>query len=181
MEYFYRQMRKETGYLMDGDDPQGGQWNYDKDNRRKLPKDVKLPQRLSFEADSITKEVLDLVGERFDGHFGDLHPFTMPVTRSQALKLLDHFITDCLPCFGDYQDAMAQGEAFLFHSLLSASMNAGLLLPREVCDAAQAAFDAGRCTAQRCRGLHPADPWLARICARPLLAENARLQGSERA
>jgi deoxyribodipyrimidine photolyase-related protein len=143
MEYFYRQMRKETGYLMDGDDPLGGQWNYDKDNRRKLPKDVNLPERLSFEADTITKEVLDLVAGRFDGHFGDLHPFTMPVTRGQALTLLDHFIAECLPCFGDYQDAMAQGEAFLFHSLLSASMNAGLLLPREVCDAAQAAFDAG--------------------------------------
>ena len=143
MEYFYRQMRKETGYLMDGDDPQGGQWNYDKDNRRKLPNGVKLPERLRFEADSITKDVLELVEERFDGHFGDLHPFLMPVKRSEALKLLEHFMTDCLPCFGDYQDAMAEGEAFLFHSLLSASMNAGLLLPREVCDAAQAAFDAG--------------------------------------
>jgi deoxyribodipyrimidine photolyase-related protein len=81
---------------MDGDDPQGGQWNFDKDNRRKLPKDIELPQRLSFEPDSITQEVLDLVDARFDGNFGDLEPFTMPVTRARRWKLLDHFI-DRLP------------------------------------------------------------------------------------
>lgn len=112
MEFFYREMRRETGYLMDGDKPEGGQWNFDKENRRKLPKDVALPDRLKFEPDAITHEVLKLVNARFSDNFGDLEPFDMPVTRDQALGVLDHFIDTCLPQFGDYQDALVEGEAF---------------------------------------------------------------------
>lgn len=143
MEYFYREMRRETGLLMDGDDPVGGQWNFDKDNRKSLPKHVEFPQRLSFEPDATTQQVMALVESRFGNHFGDLEPFGMPVTRDDALKVLEHFITDCLPQFGDYQDAMAEGEAFLFHSTISAAMNIGLLLPLEACEAAEAAYRAG--------------------------------------
>jgi deoxyribodipyrimidine photolyase-related protein len=142
MEYFYREMRRETGLLMDGGDPMGGQWNFDKDNRKSLPKHVEFPQRLTFAPDTMTQEVMDMVEGRFGNHFGDLEPFTMPVTREQALQVLEHFISDCLPQFGDYQDAMAQGEAFLFHSTISAAMNIGLLLPLEVCEAAEAAYNA---------------------------------------
>lgn len=143
MEYFYREMRRETGYLMQGDKPVGGQWNFDKENRARLPDDIELPDLLNFVPDAVTKEVLVLVEEQFGNHFGDLEPFGMPVTEGQAAEVLEHFIADCLPQFGDYQDAMAQGEAFLFHSTLSAAMNIGLLTPRQVCDAAQAAYDAG--------------------------------------
>lgn len=143
MEYFYREMRRETGYLMDGDKPVGGQWNYDKDNRARLPDSVELPKRLSFAPDAITQDVLALVEERFDDHFGDLQPFGMPVAHDQACEVLAHFVSACLAQFGDYQDAMAQDEAFLFHSTVSAAMNMGLLTPREVCDAAQAAYEAG--------------------------------------
>ena len=144
MEYFYRQMRKQTGYLMDeAGEPVGGAWNFDAENRKRLPKDIDLPERLSFEPDATTREVLDLVAARFGNHFGDLEPFGMPVTSEQARQVLDHFVGACLPHFGDYQDAMAEGEAFLFHSTVSAAMNAGLLLPREVCDAAQAAWRRG--------------------------------------
>ena len=143
MEYFYREMRRETGYLMNGDQPEGGQWNFDKDNRRKLPRDLVLPERLSFEPDATTRDVMVLVEARFKDHFGDLEPFGMPVTRDDAVQVLEHFVDVCLPHFGDYQDAMAEGEAFLFHSTVSAAMNCGLLEPREVCDAAQAAYEAG--------------------------------------
>lgn len=143
MEFFYREMRRETGYLMDGDKPEGGQWNFDKENRRKLPKDVVLPDRLSFAPDAITLEVVALVRDRFPNNFGDLEPFGMPVTREDAQAVLAHFIEKCLPQFGDYQDAMAEGEAFLFHSTISAAMNAGLLIASEVCDAAEAAYHAG--------------------------------------
>jgi deoxyribodipyrimidine photolyase-related protein len=143
MEFFYREMRRETGYLMDDDKPEGGQWNFDKENRRKLPKDVVLPDRLNFAPDAITQEVLVLVKDRFADNFGDLEPFGMPVTREDAQAVLAHFIEKCLPQFGDYQDAMAEGEAFLFHSTISAAMNAGLLLASEVCDAAEAAYRAG--------------------------------------
>lgn len=143
MEYFYRQMRRQTGYLMDDGKPAGGQWNFDKENRARLPDDIILPARLSFAPDAITRDVLAMVEARFADHFGDLEPFAMPVRRQDAVGMLEHFIADCLPQFGDFQDAMAEGEAFLFHSALSAVMNVGLLTPREVCDAVQAAYDAG--------------------------------------
>lgn len=143
MEYFYREMRRQTVYLMDGDKPVGGQWNYDKENRARLSDTIVLPSRLSFEPDGTVEQVLALIEERFADHFGDLDPFLMPVTRAQALQVLEHFVTRCLPQFGDYQDAMAEEEAFLFHSTLSAVMNIGLLGPREVCDAAQLAYENG--------------------------------------
>jgi deoxyribodipyrimidine photolyase-related protein len=139
MEFFYREMRRRTGLLMDGDEPQGGQWNYDQENRKRLPKSMAPPQRLRFEPDAITRDVIDLVGRRFGDHFGDLEPFGWAVTRADALKALAHFIADCLPQFGDYQDAMKSGEDFLFHAVLSPYLNCGLLTAREVCDAAAAA------------------------------------------
>lgn len=144
MEYFYREMRKKTGLLMDGVEPVGGQWNFDHDNRKSLPETVRPPKRLSFEPDAITEAVLELVDARFGDHFGDLRPFAMPVTRSEALEVLDHFIAVALPHYGDYQDAMKAGEPFLYHSLISAVLNCGLLNPREVCVAAERAWQAGR-------------------------------------
>lgn len=143
MEYFYREMRRKTGYLMEGDQPIGGQWNFDIENRKALPKGHGLLRRMRFEPDAITREVLALVEARFSGHFGDLEPFGWAVTRAGALEALDHFISDCLPCFGDFQDAMRTGEAFLYHSVISPYLNAGLLEVREVCERAEAAYRAG--------------------------------------
>ncbi|WP_421695159.1 cryptochrome/photolyase family protein [Aestuariivirga sp.] len=143
MEFFYRDMRRLSGLLMDGDEPEGGQWNFDQDNRKALPKDVLPPKRQRFEPDAITRGVMTMVAERFGGHFGDLEPFGWAVTRTDALEALSHFITACLPNFGDYQDAMRQGNAFLFHSILSPYLNIGLLTPREICDAAEAAWRSG--------------------------------------
>ncbi len=143
MEYFYREMRRRTGFLMAEGAPVGGQWNFDSDNRKPLPKGTRPPARLRFSPDDITREVMDLVAKRFANHFGDLEPFGWPVTRDQALAALDHFITDALPAFGDVQDAMKTDEDFLYHSLLSPALNCGLLLPDEVCKAAEAAYRAG--------------------------------------
>ena len=143
MEFFYREMRRASGLLMDGDDPAGGQWNFDHDNRKALPKDVKPPRRLRFEPDSITREVMDMVERRFSHHFGDLEPFGWAVTREDALEALDHFIGACLPSFGDYQDAMKRGNAFLYHSVISPYLNVGLLTPREICDRAEEAWRNG--------------------------------------
>ncbi len=143
MEFFYREMRRKSGLLMDGDLPEGGAWNYDAENRKTLPTGTKLPKRVRFEPDVITKEVLVLVASRFDNHFGDLEPFGWGVTRAQALEALDHFTTVCLPNFGDFQDAMKQGEDFMFHSLISPYLNIGLLGPREVCDRAERAYRTG--------------------------------------
>ncbi len=144
MEFFYREMRRRTGLLMEDDGPVGGQWNFDAENRKRLPASLTLPPRGRTAPDTVTREVIALVAHRFRDHFGDLDGFGWAVTRTDALAALDHFIADALPSFGDYQDAMAEGEPFLFHALLSPYLNIGLLLPREVCLAAETAYRAGK-------------------------------------
>ena len=143
MEHFYREMRREHRILMDGDQPAGGAWNFDAENRKRLPAGMALPARRRFPPDEITRAVMDLVARRFGSHFGTLDRFDWPVTRDQALEALDDFITQALPQFGDYQDAMKARSPFLFHSLLAPALNTGLLSPREVCAAAEAAWRAG--------------------------------------
>lgn len=143
MEHFYREMRREHGFLMEGDAPAGGEWNYDQENRKRLPARAVPPQRRRFPPDATTRAVISLVEDRFANHFGDLAAFGWPVTRADALRALDDFIAHGLPSFGDYQDAMKAGAPFLFHSLLSPALNIGLLSPREVCRAAEAAWRSG--------------------------------------
>ncbi len=143
LEFFYRHMRRQTGWLMASDKPQGGQWNYDVENRKALPKHLKVAPRQRFAPDAMTGEVMALVGQRFADHFGDLEFFGWAVTRDDALEALRHFIADCLPQFGDYQDAMKTGEDWLFHAALSPYLNLGLLGAREVCEAALDAFRNG--------------------------------------
>lgn len=134
MEHFYREMRRHTGLLMGADgEPAGGQWNFDQDNRQSLPADLAVPESWQTQPDAITRDVLDLVEARFGDHFGDLRPFSYGVSRQDALAALDDFVANRLGNFGAYQDAMATGQATLFHSLLSLYLNAGLLLPSEVC------------------------------------------------
>ena len=144
MEYFYREMRRRSGLLMQDGAPTGGQWNFDPENRKSLPKGLRPPARLRFVPDATTREVLAMVEQRFSGNFGDLAGFGWAVTRTEALQALQDFIDNALPQFGDYQDAMKAGEDFLFHGLISPYLNCGLLQPREVCAAAEAAFAAGR-------------------------------------
>jgi deoxyribodipyrimidine photolyase-related protein len=143
MEFFYRDMRRHTGLLMDGDKPVGGDWNYDKENRKTPPRGLNYPAPRTFAPDAVTRDVMTLVADRFARHFGDLEPFGLPVTRDQAVQALDHFIATALPRFGDYQDAMVDGQATLYHSLLSPALNLGLLTPREMCEAAVAAHERG--------------------------------------
>ena len=144
MEHFYREMRREHVVLMDGNQPAGGKWNFDTENRKRLPVGLHLPSRRRFAPDSTTREVIALVADRFGEHFGTLESFDWPVTRAQAQKTLDDFATNALPWFGDYQDAMKAGAPFLYHSLLAAALNIGLLSPREVCAAAEESWRAGR-------------------------------------
>ena len=143
MENFYREMRREHQILMDGDQPEGGAWNYDAENRKSLPADASIPERLRFAPDNKTREVIALVAHRFGNHFGAVDKFSWPVTRTDALEALRDFIDNALPWFGDYQDAMKAGESFLYHSLLAPSLNLGLLSPREVCSAVEDAWRAG--------------------------------------
>ena len=146
MEYFYREQRRRHGVLMRGDEPEGGEWNFDADNRESFgdagPVDV--PPRSTFLPDAITRDVLALVAQRFADHPGALESFAWPVTREQALTALAQFIDERLPLFGRYQDAMWPGEAWLYHSHLSAALNLKLINPREVVAAAERAYRDGR-------------------------------------
>ncbi len=143
MEYFYREMRKQTGLLMDGEQPEGGQWNFDADNRKPAKADLFMPQPLRVEPDNITLSVTAMVETHFPARFGQTGGFFYAVTREDALKALRHFVREALPRFGDYQDAMLTGEPFLYHSLLSAYLNTGLLDPLEICEAVETAYKAG--------------------------------------
>ena len=144
MEYFYRQMRKKYYILMDGDEPTGGKWNYDAENR-KPPKDgLTLQPPYVGKVDDITQEVISLVLKYFDNHFGDVEPFYFAVTRTDALKVLDKFIEQRLTHFGDYQDAMIQGEPWMYHSHISFYLNCGLLLPLECVRAVEKAYHQGK-------------------------------------
>lgn len=140
MEFFYREMRKYTGLLMEGDKPIGGKWNYDQDNRKTLPGEVSVPKPYTVTPDGITREVIALVETHFADHMGDARDFNYAVTRGQALEVLSQFIEQRLVKFGDYQDAMREGNVWLFHSHISFYLNCGLLLPMEVMRKAEQAY-----------------------------------------
>lgn len=136
MEYFYREMRRKTGLLMTPEgEPEGGQWNFDSDNRRKWNGKPPAPAPFRVEPDKTTQAVIDLVNEHFSEHFGTTEDFHFAVTAEDAESALAYFLDFALPCFGDYQDAISDSEDWLFHSILSPYLNAGLLEPRLVCEA----------------------------------------------
>jgi len=153
MEYFYREMRRKTGYLMRGDEPEGGEWNYDEQNRESLPEGYQVPKIPVYDPDEITMEVINLVEEEYPDHFGSIDGFGYAVTRKQALQLLDDFIENRLKDFGPYEDAMATSEPTLFHSTLSPYLNNGLLLPREICERAIKAYEEGEAPINSVEGL----------------------------
>lgn len=145
MEYFYREMRREHGILMEGTLPCGGEWNFDSDNREAFGPNGPgfLPPPTRFEPDEMTQQVIDLVGSRFKDHPGQAAPFGWPVTRQQALKVLQVFIDERLEHFGRWQDAMWTGEPWLYHAHLASALNLKLLDPREVIAAAESAWRKG--------------------------------------
>ncbi len=143
LEYFYREMRRKHQVLMAGNQPEGGKWNFDSQNRKTPGANVMIPLPTQHKPDEMTQEVLTLVATSFADHFGDLEPFHFAVTRAQALKVLDEFIAHRLPLFGDYQDAMVQHQPWMFHSHLSFYLNCGLLLPLECVRRAEEAFYQG--------------------------------------
>ena len=154
LEFFYREMRQKTGILMEGKQPIGGQWNFDADNRGSFGKQGPglLPAPTRFNPDVITQEVIDLVRHRFADHPGSVDSFGWPVTRAQAQVALHEFITQRLPSFGLYQDAMWEGEVWLYHSHLSCALNLKLLNPREVVAAAVDAYEKGHAPLEAVEG-----------------------------
>jgi len=146
MEYWYRELRRKHNVLMEGDKPIGDEWNYDKENRKSFGKSgpIELPAILRFKPDAITLDVITLVNNIFKEHLGKVEDFDWPLTRSEALASLDDFITNRLPLFGDYEDALWINQPWLYHSQLSCCLNLKLLNPREVITAAEKAYKAGK-------------------------------------
>ena len=134
MDVFYRWMRRRTGILMDGKRPEGGKWSYDAENRKAV-KGERAPRIPRFEPDETTQQIMAEV-EQWDGYWGSTEGFCWPVTRTDALHALDCFIEQRFERFGDFQDAMVEGETFLWHACLSPMLNLGLLHPQDLLDAA---------------------------------------------
>jgi deoxyribodipyrimidine photolyase-related protein len=143
MEYFYRDMRRKTGLLMDANQPAGGLWNFDSENRKKPHAGINFVLPTRFPVDLISSEVMTLVANRFSQHIGELEPFWFAVTRADANLALQHFLAFSLPQFGDYQDAMLREQKYLAHSVIAQYINCGLLDPLETCRAAEARFRSG--------------------------------------
>lgn len=144
MEFFYREMRKLTGLLMNGDKPEGGKWNYDAENRKAASADLFIPQPLRHKPDQITADVITMVAKKFSKNFGDLTPFWFATTHGEAELALTYFLDHALPHFGETQDAMVQGQHFMHHSLLSPYINIGLLNPLDVCRRVEQRYSEGR-------------------------------------
>ena len=140
MDFFYRLMRRHHNILMEGDEPVGGKWNYDADNRQ--PPDLKqtIPAPMEFAPDAITTDVLALVADRCGSHFGSLDEFGFAVSRDQALAVLDDFVVHRLPLFGTFQDAMIEDEPWMYHSHIGFYLNSGLLSPVEAIRAVERAY-----------------------------------------
>jgi len=143
MEFFYRELRRQHHILMDGDEPVGGQWNYDSENRQPPKEGLSPPPRHITPPDAITSEVLDLVTRHFQDHFGRIDGFDFATTRSDAERVLARFIDERLPLFGTYQDAMVEGEPWMYHAHIGLYLNAGLLDPMTVIKAAEWAYRQG--------------------------------------
>jgi deoxyribodipyrimidine photolyase-related protein len=154
LEFFYRWLRKREGVLMEDGQPVGGRWNFDAENRETFGKKGPglVPAPIGFAPDTVTREVIALVNERFVAHPGTLDAFDWPLTAADARAALDDFIARRLPSFGLYQDAMWCDEPWLYHSRLSAAMNMKLLSPRTVVDAAVAAWRDGRAPIEAVEG-----------------------------
>jgi deoxyribodipyrimidine photolyase-related protein len=150
MEDFYRWQRRRLGYLMEGDQPAGGTWNFDADNREPPPRDGRSwPEPIRSRLDEVDREVVaglptHAVGDPPDGIWA--------TSRRAALARLRHFVNHVLPIFGPHEDAMLSGEWSMAHSMLSPYLNLGLLHPAEVAETAEKAYRAGKVPLQSAEG-----------------------------
>ena len=151
METFYRKMRRHFGLLMEGKEPVGEKWNFDAENRKKLPKDQQPPLPISFLPDAITKEVMGEVAVMPNG-VGTVDGFDYAVTRTQALSAFQDFLDHRLPLFGDYEDALTSRSHVVYHSQLSPYLNLGLLEPLELATAVEQVYDAGQVSINSAEG-----------------------------
>jgi deoxyribodipyrimidine photolyase-related protein len=146
LEDFYRWQRRRLGYLMDGDEPVTGRWNYDAENRERPPKDGRnhWPEPVRDDLDDLDQQVLADLDRWGVTTWGEEPAGWWPTSRERALARLDHFIEHLLPRFGPHEDAMLTSSWHLAHSMLSPALNLGMVHPREVCDRVEDAYRSGR-------------------------------------
>ena len=133
MANFYKLQRKKNNFLVDeNDNPIGGKWSFDEENRKKIPKEFNFPENIEFKETKHTKYLKKIIEEKFKGHVGSTDNFWICTTREGSWKKFNHFVENKLNLFGDYEDAVDQRDNFLFHSSLSPLMNMGLITPGEV-------------------------------------------------
>ncbi|MBC7581889.1 cryptochrome/photolyase family protein [Aeromicrobium sp.] len=136
MQSFYAWQRKRLNILMTADNkPIGGAWSFDASNRKKLPKSIVLPPCYPTNTSDHVAEAMQWVDESFGGNPGTSQTFVYPVTHDQAMEQLERFLNERLADFGPYEDAIAESESELFHSILSPLINCGLLTPGQVVEA----------------------------------------------
>jgi deoxyribodipyrimidine photolyase-related protein len=135
MAEFYKRVRRKEALLLDADgEPEGGQWSFDEDNRKKLPKDVEPPAVPAAPGGRHVDDLIPLVARTFSDHPGDAAEFWWPTTRVAASEWLDRFVAERLESFGPYEDAMTTRSSTVFHSAITPALNLGLITPREVID-----------------------------------------------
>ena len=152
MEYFYRDMRKRYGILLENGEPVGGKWNYDADNRVGWRSQLPIPERPDITPDAITKQVIAEVIDAFPDNPGDLKQFRLAVTHADAEQQFEWFCQHALAHFGTYQDALVEESPWVFHSLISMYLNCGLLEPLAVCQRVEQAFRLGECSLSAAEG-----------------------------
>ncbi len=143
MKDFYAWQRQRLDILMDGSEPVGGKYSFDEDNRRKLPKKEKahLPALPAVTVSAAIRTAMQSVETEFPDNPGSLTQWYHPIDRKGALEWLDRFLAERFAKFGAYEDAMASGESWLYHGVLTPMLNTGLLTPSEVVTKALAAAD----------------------------------------
>ncbi len=134
MADFYKWQRKRLGILMDGNQPVGGKWSFDAENRKKVPKKMlgSIPPLLELKRDSIDEKARKYVQQKFRDNPGEIARLFYPTSHSDAKKWLKHFLENRFDNFGVYEDAIVEGESWLWHSVLTPSLNSGLLTPEQV-------------------------------------------------
>ncbi len=135
MADFYKFQRKRLDILMEnGEQPMGGKWSFDESNRRKVPKGLlgSIPGLLELERDEVDTEARKYVEKNFANNFGCLDRLYYPSSHTDAKKWLDHFLKNRFERFGDYEDAIVERESWLWHSVLTPSLNIGLLTPNQI-------------------------------------------------
>lgn len=129
---FYIEQRKRLNILMDDGNPAGGKWTFDTENRKKMPASVIPPALPEFSKSKFLKEAITYVEENFPDYYGEADQFIYPVTRNEARINLENFLADRFQYYGIYQDAIADKNSYLFHSVLTPALNTGLLTPAEI-------------------------------------------------